>query len=51
MKIYTTFNNASPIIPMQVLHDNELDDVYTLPNSFVSDSFFKCAALIYDWWY
>lgn len=39
VKIYTTFNNISPIIPMQVLHDNELDDVYTLSNSFVTTTF------------
>lgn len=39
VKIYTTFNNISPIIPMQVLHDNELDDVYTLSKSFVTTTF------------
>lgn len=33
---------------MQVLHENELDDVYTLSNSFVTTTFFKCVALIYD---
>lgn len=38
----------SPIIPMQVLHENELDDVYTLSNRFVTTTFFKCVALIYD---
>lgn len=38
VKIYA-FNNISPIIPMQVLHDNELDDVCTLSNSFVTTTF------------
>lgn len=36
------------IIPMQVLHENELDGVYTLSNSFATTTFFKRVALIYD---
>jgi len=27
---------SPPIIPMQVLHDNELDDVHTPSNSFAT---------------
>lgn len=28
-----------PVIPVQVLHDNKLDDVYTLSNSFATTTF------------